>query len=1071
MNMRRSKSADKYPPDNKQSAKLLILVFYFDSLTLINLFINTNIFREYSTHDLLSIIYLIVFVLSKALIVSRLINNKIVHNEILSMTIFILSILSHQELNIISFEKVEQASQHVFMNRLAFAAISITATVVYSEISDQLLKKSRKYALFIVATVSSFFQHFNQNVWISQVLAAVVTGMVTWLYVWLRFEPIHVAGKLAGKFGTREREVSPVSHSKPPGTKIEIAQERAPPVDAKSDHEPNGSQRGSVFGAPVAQIDNDASSKLTSLSHIHLRKSKIERLNSGVVDIAHLSTLLYDLCINLNLKTGQIVSATENVRELKQKNIYEQLLTKIQMNKRIETVGWELEDKVDDSLSTAPNKEPGPVERFTFHSYDKLRKKVILRSTHRSLQELIDAVRKQFLREDGKPFSELLNQNMVSFSKCNSLKTIPKFHTIKHDGEFTSTSGIERVKLDENGAPFLRKATDLLPSDRPTPLEVVARINLSLPSVSLNKANSENSPTPRESNFFAEVKVSVGHGVGSSDLLNEEGSAKVLPNPTSTPEVRLCFKKMMKAKKISKDNKFLNLVSHEMRSPLVAILGMIQLFITKSSAAMVGGGISEVKNLMNTYLISSVSHIQNLLDACQLILDLAKNEGNQPPVKATEFNLKNLIRDACKLVLELNKHKTDVYITYQYDNTQDDFIKSDPVRIRQIILNLLSNAIKYTTKGTVSVIVTKLTFYKIKIAIKDTGIGIREEDLGKLFKEFGRIKNSQDEQLNRNGVGLGLQFSNMLAQSISPKEEKFGILVESSFGKGSEFSFMVENQFLNQVEADIFKLRNITPIMQEALVREINSLKVTPEDRESLLRCTMRKASIAAKSKFKCVLVVDDSELILEMMEALLYSAGLEAVLCSNPTEALDIIKEKLGLACRGCNKFDMVITDGEMPYMSGVELATEIRKLSRYQNIPVICASANEIVGEEAAYFTETMLKPISSTDVQYLLSKYLRGSDDHTCEGKNRSVMDSSASGNKIFNSATLQQDQRISITIPDFRRPSTMKNQPSKAGLHDTRELDELEFDDAPIPSEESPKLPTYAIDSKVRKNANQ
>ena len=116
-------------------------------------------------------------------------------------------------------------------------------------------------------------------------------------------------------------------------------------------------------------------------------------------------------------------------------------------------------------------------------------------------------------------------------------------------------------------------------------------------------------------------------------------------------------------------------------------------------------------------------------------------------------------------------------------------------------------------------------------------------------------------------------------------------------------------------------------------------------------------------------------------------------------------------------------------------------------------------------------MLKPISSTDVQYLLSKYLRGSDDHTCEGKNRSVMDSSASGNKIFNSATLQQDQRISITIPDFRRPSTMKNQPSKAGLHDTRELDELEFDDAPIPSEESPKLPTYAIDSKVRKNANQ
>ena len=131
------------------------------------------------------------------------------------------------------------------------------------------------------------------------------------------------------------------------------------------------------------------------------------------------------------------------------------------------------------------------------------------------------------------------------------------------------------------------------------------------------------------------------------------------------------------------------------------------------------------------------------------------------------------------------------------------FIKSDPIRIRQVVINLISNGFKYTSKGGITLHANLLSNSSVKIAVKDTGLGIKKENLGQLFAEFSKIKEENDVLLNPNGVGLGLNISNSLAYYLSPLP-KNGILVTSEWGKGSIFSFQVEDKFSCDMERELF---------------------------------------------------------------------------------------------------------------------------------------------------------------------------------------------------------------------------------------------------------------------------
>lgn len=195
--------------------------------------------------------------------------------------------------------------------------------------------------------------------------------------------------------------------------------------------------------------------------------------------------------------------------------------------------------------------------------------------------------------------------------------------------------------------------------------------------------------------------------------------------------------------------------------------------------------------------MKAVIYLRNLLDACQLILDLSRQKKGKEVVKTTEFEVRKLLSETARLfekVVEGNKEKKlDFFCVC--DEKVPPFIKSDPVRIRQILINLVSNSVKYTKSGSVTLSATFIDFKQVRFAVKDTGIGIKSEDLDKLFREFGRIRNKEDEILNEKGVGLGLVLSNQLAYSISPNTDRQGIKVESEYGKGSQFSFVVENCF------------------------------------------------------------------------------------------------------------------------------------------------------------------------------------------------------------------------------------------------------------------------------------
>ena len=972
------------------SLKVLLMLFYFDTICIVNLFISSGIFLVESLYDLLNILCLVVFIVSQFIIVLRVIHYRVgEYRDRVTFAVILIAIFTQQIMNDISLSIFEEDSirrvivGRIYYNRLGFLFYAVCTFFVYNEILLSITTQDKLQTIgrVVVMVFTCFTQKYRIEEWYYQLLAGLLCFIGTLLFGLVRTSirktkadgPIRLMNKNNEEEGLKG-----------------IVREPLDVIDVVMD----SSVRGVVFDRLIVQKSlelvekppsfiSKPNDKIKDISILNLSK-KDNNLsdNEHQMDIKNSPTLHCDLMMRIGISTGKVIETCQNVREYKTKHIFEKLAKKIVLSKPIELVPSSILNKKTPPTSLIPQEKLVSAKgKFIFHSFDKLKNKLILKSDHTDFQTLINDVRNEFMRTDQTPFREVLDLNTILLDKSFSSKLIPKRSFIKESFSQEPGSEVRRSITDLN-APLTKKVSELVNDERHPPLEIISKMNIFMESP--NDKETEKDPKEPNISYLAEIRITIDYN--PEDRPGEKGdSIRYSPDMSivKVPQLLICIRKInQQLASQSQNERFLNLVSHEMRSPLVGILGMIQLFITKSQGPISKNNPQELKNLISYYLMNSLSHIQNLLDACQLILDLAKNKGAETNIKAIEFNLKNLVRDACRLFSELNKKKDSVEIKFEYDPNQDEFIKSDPVRIRQIIMNLLSNAIKYTTNGSVTVKVIKISFSKIKISIKDTGIGIRESDLGKLFKEFGRIKNNEDEKLNSNGVGLGLQFSNLLAFSVCPKDNREGIKVESQFGSGSEFYFVVKNYFVNQVEADIFKMKVIPMIVQQALLKEISTLEVCDEDRAQLRFNTLRKLSNVERSKYKSVLVVDDSELILEMLEAQFELAGLEVETCSNPVEALDMIKEKLKSVCIGCSVYDVILTDREMPHMTGLELSIEIRKIERYQKIPIICASANEIEEKELVYFTETMLKPISSSDIQYLISKYIKAGSVHTCE-----------------------------------------------------------------------------------------
>lgn len=217
---------------------------------------------------------------------------------------------------------------------------------------------------------------------------------------------------------------------------------------------------------------------------------------------------------------------------------------------------------------------------------------------------------------------------------------------------------------------------------------------------------------------------------------------------------------------------FLAVVSHELRSPMNAILGFAQLLLRQSHQPLA----TNQENMVERILRSG----KHLLALIEDILDFSKIEAGQLQLKLEELNLAELITATVEEMRPLAAQKN---LALQVDfNLQDSLIYSDSVRLRQILVNLISNAIKFTDAGSVQVKVEELLEDRIAIAVKDTGIGIAEADLKQIFQEFWQVNQSISRK--HGGTGLGLAIVDRLVRMMQGK-----IVVESQLGQGSTFRF------------------------------------------------------------------------------------------------------------------------------------------------------------------------------------------------------------------------------------------------------------------------------------------
>lgn len=377
--------------------------------------------------------------------------------------------------------------------------------------------------------------------------------------------------------------------------------------------------------------------------------------------------------------------------------------------------------------------------------------------------------------------------------------------------------------------------------------------------------------------------------------------------------------------------KFLANMSHEIRTPINAIIGMNEMVLRENES-------EAVKEY--AYNIQSASNM--LLGLVNDILDFSKIEAGQLEVTEAAYDFVPLVRDE---ILLLNARINGKPIETQIEISPEIPVRlcGDELRIKQILTNLLSNAVKYTKEGSV----TLKAFSKqldentieLSFAITDTGIGIKKEDLSKLFSSFKRLELNKNRNIE--GTGLGLNIAKQLAGLMQGD-----ITVESEYGKGSTFTVSIPQKVIDRQHIGDFE--------------------------EALRAC--RKENHVSENFFTApnatVLIVDDNAVNRSLMKSLLKRTKIKVELAAGGEECLELTKQK---------KYDIILMDHMMPELDGVETLRMLRadESDPNCNTVVIALTANVIAGCREMYleygFNDYCSKPIQADKLEALIYRYL--------------------------------------------------------------------------------------------------
>ena len=374
---------------------------------------------------------------------------------------------------------------------------------------------------------------------------------------------------------------------------------------------------------------------------------------------------------------------------------------------------------------------------------------------------------------------------------------------------------------------------------------------------------------------------------------------------------------------------FLADMSHEIRTPINAVLGMNEMILRKSKDEEILDYSANIKSAGNT-----------LLSIINSILDFSKIEDGKMELIPVEFDVNDLTHSLVNSISERAKAK-NLEFKVEVDEKMPSKLYGDDVRISQVIMNLLTNAVKYTEQGAVTLSIRKKEIRGenliFQVSVKDTGIGIRKEDIDKLSHSFERLEEKRNRHIE--GTGLGISIVTRLLGMMNSK-----LRVESEYGKGSVFSFEL-----------MLKIADSTPVGKY-------------QDRRTAGARAADEANKLMAFNAK-VLITDDNEMNLKVASNFMKLFGINAETCTSGEETIELMRN---------NKYDILFLDHMMPKMDGIET---LEILKRENLVPVetvvIALTANAVVGAKEQYlsvgFNDYLSKPIELKDLEKMLRKYL--------------------------------------------------------------------------------------------------
>ena len=416
-------------------------------------------------------------------------------------------------------------------------------------------------------------------------------------------------------------------------------------------------------------------------------------------------------------------------------------------------------------------------------------------------------------------------------------------------------------------------------------------------------------------------------------LYGEESLGKLYALMDDTEHYRY-MEELEKQKEIADNaneakSRFLANMSHEIRTPINAVLGFDEMILRETK-----------EKSIHTYATDIMSAGRTLLSLINDILDFSKVEAEKMEIIPAQYELSSLINDLNNMIKDRATKKGLKFIV-DVNAHIPHLLIGDEIRIRQCVMNLLTNAVKYTEKGSVTM---GVDFTEVKddeicliFSIEDTGIGMKQEDMEKLFSPYKRIEEKRNRRVEGTGLGMGITrgLLELMGSSLN---------VQSEYGKGTTVSFAVSQEVVSRDEIGDYAHRLDEANIGETVYRELFH---APNAR---------------------ILVVDDTEVNLTVMQNLLKKTKV----------CIDIaLSGKDAIALAESNEYDVAFIDHMMPDMDGIETLMAFRNTEKNKKTPAVALTANAILGARQMYldagFTDYLPKPVDGMKLERMLLELL--------------------------------------------------------------------------------------------------